>query len=94
MIAPEILTVVFIIVLVVLAVLMVVVGMQLFFTLNELKMTLRRVNYYLDSLEEKIDTITYPFRIISSFLNGFGSGSRAAEGFASFLKKDSSKKKL
>lgn len=89
--AADILTFVFIIVLVILAVMLVLVGIQLFFTLNELKLTLRRVNYYLDSLEEKIDTITYPFRIISSFMSGFGSGSRAADSFASFLKKPNNK---
>ena len=87
----EVLSIVFIIVLVVLAVVLAVVGVQLFLTLNELKATLRRVNYYLDSLEEKLDAVTYPFRVISSFVAGFGSGGKAMEGFSRWLQKDKEK---
>ena len=93
MIGSEVLTIVFVIVLTVLAVVLAVVGVQLFLTLNELKSTLRRVNYYLDSLEEKVDALTYPFRMISSFMTGFSSGGKAIDGFSRWLKKDCSDKK-
>lgn len=93
MTGAEVLPIVFIIVLVVLAIVLSVVGVQLFLTLNELKATLRRVNYYLDSLEEKIDTITYPFRVVTSFISGFSSGGKAADSFSKWLRKDDKKRK-
>ena len=93
MTGSEVLPIVFIVVLIVLAIVLSVVGVQLFLTLNELKATLRRVNYYLDSLEEKVDALTYPFRMISSFLTGFSSGGKAMDGFSRWLKKDNSSEK-
>ena len=88
----QVLPIIFIVVLIILAIVLAIVGVQLFLTLSELKQTIRRVNYYLDSIDEKIDLFTYPFRIISSFISGFGSGTKAVNSFSNWLKGNSESK--
>jgi hypothetical protein len=88
MTVTEILPVIWTIVLIVLGLVLIVVGVQLFITLGSLRGTIKRVNGYLDEVDEKIEMLTYPLRIISSFLTGFGSGTKAMSSFSSWLKGD------
>ena len=89
MTAAAILPIIFTSVLIILAIVLIVVGVQLFLTLSDLRGTVKRVNTYLDELDDKIETLTYPWRVISGFLAGFGSGTKAMSSFSSWLKGDS-----
>lgn len=61
---------VLLIVVVLLALIMIVLGIQVFFILREVRATLRRLNKLLDTAENLTDTLAHPMSLISGILAG------------------------
>lgn len=81
----EVLPIIFTIVLIVLGIILSIVGVQLFLALSEFRLTMKRVNCYLDTFDEKLEALLKPLRLLGSFFSGFSSGSRALDNFSSWL---------
>ena len=88
----EVLPIIFTIVLVILAIILSVVGVQLFLTLTDLRKVIKRANCYLDMVEEKVESVLRPVRMMGSFFSGFSSGSRALDSFATWLRREKDSK--
>lgn len=74
-------------VIIVLAIVFVILGIQAFWVLKELKLTLSKTNKILDTAEKITDNISNPIATFSQVATGLKTGSI----IASFLKKISSK---
>lgn len=87
----EVLPIIFTVVLIVLGIILSVVGVQLFLALSEFRLTVKRVNCYLDTFDERLEALLKPLRLLGSFFSGFSSGSRALDNFSSWLNRTSKK---
>ena len=74
-------------VIIVLSIVFVVLGIQAFWVLKELKLTLSKTNKILDTAEKITDNISNPITTFSQVATGFKTGSI----IASFLRKITSK---
>lgn len=56
-----------------------IVGIQLFFLLNEFRKTLHKVNNVVEEAEDKVNALIQPLRQLSSAAIGFQTGMKAIE---------------
>ncbi|MDR0463114.1 MAG: hypothetical protein LBG64_02765 [Pseudomonadales bacterium] len=81
----EILPIVFIVVLLVLAIVIALVGIQLFLTLKDVRVTLKKTNKLVDNADGKLDMLVTPLNTLSDLAVGVGSGLKAFESFGHWL---------
>lgn len=83
------LVVLLIIVTTILTILLVIVGIQVILILKEIRITVSRLNHSLDNIDQFISRVSSPLGQVGGMLEGLKSGMRLAEGFVSWLKKNS-----
>lgn len=81
----EILPIVFIVVLLVLAVVIAMVGVQLFLTLKDVRVTLKKADKLVDNVDGKVEMLAVPLNTLSNLATGVGSGLKAFESFGGWL---------
>ncbi|MBD3279377.1 MAG: hypothetical protein GF390_01555 [Candidatus Pacebacteria bacterium] len=85
---PDILPIVFAVVLVILTVVLSVVGIQIILVLMEIKRTLKKFNNTLDMAETKINQVIAPLQSLGGMATGVKSGIKVFEAFVSWLQRD------
>lgn len=70
-------------VIIILTILLVVLGIQVFFILRDLRQTISKANRVLDNTEEITESVSGPVTSLSTLLMGLRSGAK----FANFVKK-------
>ncbi len=73
-------------VIVLLSILFSVLGIQVFFILKDLRVTLKKTNYILDDVQAISEGISEPISSLSNFLNGAKSLSSIAKIISAFKK--------
>lgn len=91
---PDLLPIVFSIVLIILTVVLSIVGFQMVIVLMELRRTLKKVNDTLDQAESKVNSLIAPLQNLGGLATGLQTGMQVFEAFTGWLnrKKESSSK--
>ena len=79
------------IVICVFAVVLIVAGIQVILVLQEVKLTLRKANLLIETIEKTTQKVAEPLAGLGGSIEGFKSGLKVAQAFVNWLNKESKK---